>query len=195
MIRKDSVVNVLEPGEIKLGMVRLSTTLKFLLYQLHDVAPKCILADLYLHIDIPQTTVVTQFRKLVKEGYAVEEGINVNISRTAQTAEARPSPADNPERAQCKEMAELLAPALAAAYRMTTYNKYALAAILYRIHKEMNINITLLERASKWIAVHVNEPGFPVLHAPYMLFNRWGWLIDYKKRWDKKQVTAGKAYL
>lgn len=195
MITRNSVVNVLEPGAISLGRVRLSRELKFVLYALHDSNPKCTLTDLHLYIDVPQRTVVTQFNKLQKAGYVTEDGINLNIHKTAKVADIKPNPADDPARKRCMEMAEFLSPVMAAAYRLTEYNKYALAATLYKLVKNPTapVNLEVLDRATKWIALHVNDPGFPVMHTPYLLYNKWGVLVDFKKRIDAKQ--AGKAYL
>ena len=194
-ITKQTVVNVLEPGVVHLSRVVLGKHLKYILYQLHDANPTCTLLDLHLYIDIPQAKVVQVFRQLERDGWAYEDGFKVCIRKEAVLSVVKPNPKDDPDRIRCKDMADVIAPALRAAYRLQDYNVYATAATLYKIHKDLQVNIDVLDRATRWIALHVSDPYFPILQQPFLLYNKWGAIVNFKKSYDQKQKVAGKAYI
>jgi hypothetical protein len=187
MINRNSIVNVIKPGPVAIGRIDISAREKLMLYQLHDLNPVCTVAELGLHVDVPQSGIIPTLRLLAAHGYIVQRQNIMDIYDKPQDIAIPTKTKEVPYREECLQMAEELAPAIGAAYHIGNYNKFALCYALLQLVNKFHVDVEKLRRACRWMAEHVNDPGFPVLHQPYMVTSKWGHICKYKKIWDERQ--------
>lgn len=189
-MRKHDIINVLKPGPVSLGRVDISGREKLMLYQLHDINPRCVVSELALHVDVPQTQIVPTLRVLAAHGYIRQRGEILDVYDTPQDGALPQKTNVVPYREECMEMAEELAPKLAAAYHLNDYNKYSLGYSLVQLVNLHHVDIEKLRRACRWIGEHAIDPYFPVLQSPHMIVSQWGRIVRYKRQYDERQVKA-----
>lgn len=190
-MNRNHVINVVKPGPVSVGRVDIGGRAKLMLYQLHDLNPKCTIAELPLHLDMPQSQIMPVLKILAVNGYAVRKGSLIEIHDTPQgTPEEQPKVVNVEHEEACMEMAEALTPKISDAYHVTGWNKYQVKFALLQIVQKLGVDVEILRRACRWMGDHVTDPYFPILHSPICLYSKWGYIKRYKRRCDADAVKS-----